>query len=324
MHTLTRRRWLASVAGTGILSTVSPVPAWVADHPSEIIDAHAHVWSSDLKKYPLAPGHSASDPWYPSFSIEELQALARPAGVTRFNLVQTPWYGLDHSYMLDAIAKDPEHFVGTGVVPAVTDVSLPSPERTMVELARGGIYAFRVRGKSTRPNPDLADGQRWMDHPGYAKMFAAAAEHNLALSFLMGPSDLPEVDRMCRRFPETPVILDHFCLVGRQNRFVEEEIDALCRMAKHKRVMLKLGAFYALGKKAPPYRDMLPLIRRVVAAVGPERSMWESDAPKQAKDGHSFEAAVAVIDKHAEFLSAADKRQILVKTAEDFFFKRKG
>ena len=153
-------------------------------------------------------------------------------------------------------------------------------------------------------------------------MFAAGAKHNLALSFLMTPADLPELDRMCRRFGDTPVIIDHFCLIGRQNMFVEDEIKALCRMARHKRVMVKLGAFYGLGKKQPPYLDMLPLIRRVVDAFGPERCMWESDAPLQAKDGNTFEAAVAVIRDHADFLSASDKRQILVKTAEDFFFKR--
>ena len=67
---------------------------------------------------------------------------------------------------------------------------------------------------------------------------------------------------------------------------------------------------------------MLPLIRRVVGASGPERCVWESDAPKQVKDGHTFETAVTIIRNHADFLSATDKQQILVKTAEDFFFKR--
>ena len=48
-----------------------------------------------------------------------------------------------------------------------------------------------------------------MDHEGYEKMFIAGAEESLALSFLMGPSDMPEVDRMCARHPDTPVIIDH-------------------------------------------------------------------------------------------------------------------
>jgi predicted TIM-barrel fold metal-dependent hydrolase len=138
----------------------------------------------------------------------------------------------------------------------------------------------------------------------------------------MSPSDLPELDRMCARFPDTPVIIDHFCLVGRQGRFSDEETAALIRMSKHKRVMLKLGGFYALGLKQPPYLDMLPLVRKLVSAFGPNRCMWESDAPMQAKAPHAYRAAVAVIQDHAGFLSTSDKHRIMAKTAEDFFFRR--
>jgi hypothetical protein len=50
--------------------------------------------------------------------------------------------------------------------------------------------------------------------------------------------------------------------------------------------------------------------------------MWESDSPLQTKDGHTFAAAVDIIRVHADFLSDSDKQQILVRTAENFFFKR--
>ena len=317
MDTMTRRNWMTSVAGAGLLGAVAPLKSYSATSKplTEIVDAHVHIWTSDTEKYPLSDGFTKQDLWYPSFSAEEVVEHGQTAGVTRFNLIQMTWYGLDHRYILDVIANDPKHFVGTGIVPALTDVALASPDRTMLALAERGVYAFRIRGRS-------GVTRRWMDFSGYDKMFAAGAKHNLALSFLMGPSDLPEVSRMCSKFPETPVILDHYSGVGGRNRFREDDIKRLCRMARHKRVMLKLGAYYALGKAKPPYLDMLPLIRRVVDAFGPQRCMWESDAPKQAKDGHTFEAAVAIIQDHADFLSAADKQQILVKTAEDFFFKR--
>ena len=63
-----------------------------------------------------------------------------------------------------------------------------------------------------------------------------------------------------------------------------------------------------------------------VLAFGPERCMWESDAPlnRDEKDEteHTFEGSVAIIRDHADFLSASDREQILAKTAEDFFFQR--
>ncbi len=319
---MSRRRWVSAVAGMGLAGAFSGsgTPSAKSYSRSRIVDAHVHVWTSDTERYPLATGFRKEDLWFPSFSIEKLLALYRPAGIGRANLIQMTWYGLDHSYILDAIASNPKQFVGTGIVPALTDVSIGSPDRAMVALAKGGIYAFRIRGRSTRP--PLGDGPQWMDHPGFEKMFEAGARHNLALSFLMTVDDLPELDRMCERHPECPVIIDHFCLIGRKRPIIDSEVRALCRMARHQRAMLKLGAFYALGAETPPYLDMLPLIERVVDAFGSERCMWESDAPLQAKTPHSFEHAVAVIRDHSDFLSSTDKDQILFRTAEDFFFNR--
>ena len=290
-----------------------------------IIDAHIHIWTSDFENYPLASGFEKSDLWLPSFTPEEYFAYSHPMGKVRINLVQMTWYGLDHSYIIDLIAESPETFVGTGIVPVVTDVSLASPDKTMIALSHKGIYAFRVRGGKTARQP-IGDVTRWLDYPGYEKMFAAGAEHNLALSFLMGLDDLPDLDRMCTRFPETPVILDHICGVRIKDAvFPEEDVKILCRMAKHKRVMVKLGPFQALGDGKAPYLELLPLIHQIVDAFGPERCMWESDSggPIVMENPQTdYPAAIALIRDAADFLSESDKQQILFKTAEDLFFNR--
>ncbi len=328
MKSFSRREWLVATGGAGLMAAAcaGKRPPKPKAREQLIVDAHVHVWTSDFKRYPLADGFEPKNLWVPSFSAERLLKEAHQSGVGKINLIQMTWYGLDHSYILDVIANDPKHFVGTGIIPAVTDVALASPDRTMVALSKKGVYAFRVRGGSSRP--PLGGGPQWMDHPGFDKMFKAGADHNLALSFLMGPRDLAEIDRMCRRFPETPVILDH--LAGVYEGSSEEEVTSLLRMAGHKRVMMKVGAFYGRGS-TPPYRSLLPLIQRVVAAFGPERCMWESDAPfppdrpsrhPLPDPPHGIEPAVALIRDHADFLSPADKEQILVKTADDFFFKR--
>jgi predicted TIM-barrel fold metal-dependent hydrolase len=302
MQDFTRRQSLATMA-----SFAAPA--------RPIFDAHVHIWIPPNAKYPHAPGTNAKSIVPPSFSAEELLKHARQSGVTKINLVQMTWYGLDHSYILDVIRKDPKTFVGTGIVPAITDVTLPSPDDTMVELARGGIYAFRLTGGQAARGAS----PQWMDRPGYQKMFTAAARHNLALSFLIGPQDLPELDRMCAKHPEAPVIIDHICRIGASGKIEETDVEALCRMARHKRILLKLGAFYALGEKRAPYTDLLPLIRRVVNAFGPDRCMWESDCPYQVQPPHAYAASVALIAEHADFLSASDKDQILFRTADKFF-----
>jgi len=285
----------------------------------KIIDAHCHVWSPDTKRYPLVAGIDKNDLRLLSFTPDDHFQYSRVAGDVRLNLVQTEEYGLDHSYILDLIAGDPRRFVGTGIVAAVVDVSLASPDDAMVALSQGGIYAFRVRGQGRR-TMSFNDWPRWLDHDGYHKMFKAGADHNLAISFLMRPDDIPELDRMCGLYPETPVIIDHLGgLEQADGKFPDEQVDALCGMARHKEVMLKVGAFQELG-----FADVLPLLRRVVDAFGPERCMWESDSggTEFVDPERDYLASIDVIRKHADFLSASEKEQILFRTAEDFFFDR--
>ena len=281
----------------------------------KLIDAHVHVWTDDTDAYPLAPGFEVADLWRRRFKPEDHAAYSHCFGTVRLNLVQMNWYGLDHSYILDLIAAAPDRFVGTGAVPAYCDVALPDPDKMMLALAQRGIYAFRVRGGSAG----------WLEHEGYGTMFETAAEHNLALSFLAGLDAVADLDRMCTRYPDTPVILDHLCGLWRDPVPAESAYQLLFRMAKHRRVMVKLGPFQAMGKRQRPYLDLLPMVRRIVDAFGPQRCMWESDSggpiwmPEPVDD---FPAAVELVRDHADFLSDSDKRQILYQTAEDFFFNR--
>jgi predicted TIM-barrel fold metal-dependent hydrolase len=92
-------------------------------------------------------------------------------------------------------------------------------------------------------------------------------------------------------------------------------------MAQYDNIMVKVSAFYALGAKTPPYRDLTELIHRVVDAFGSERLMWASDAPYQVQNEHSYAASVALMTEGLDFLSAADREQIMRGTAEGFFFR---
>ena len=289
----------------------------------DIVDAHIHVWSPDHDRYPLAPGFTADDLWHPSFTPDDHFAYSRQVGPVRINLVQMTWYGLDHSYIVDLIASDPDTFVGTGIVPAVSDVSLADPGEQMKALAEHGIYAFRVRGKGAQPQWGQSD--RWLDQEGYERMFAVGADENLAISFLTGPVDLPAIDEMCERFPDTPVILDHGGGVRvRDGAFPEEQMQTLCRLARHPRMMVKLGPLHGIGEDQAPFHDLLPMIQRVVDTFGPDRCMWESDSggPIEMKDPQrDFVASIDLI-READFLSPSDRDRILGGTANAFFFNR--
>jgi predicted TIM-barrel fold metal-dependent hydrolase len=311
---LSRRDLIKAAAGIAALSgcraTEKPARTTSGSAEPGWIDAHVHVWTDDLDAYPLAPGFTKEQMQPPRFTPEELFAHCEPCGVRRINLIQMSYYRFDNRYMLDVMAKYPGRFAGTAIV----DVTARDVADQMRRLARSGVRAFRIY-------PDLA-GQppaSWLKLDGYEAMFRAGARLNTAMSCLIDADALPELDRMCARHPDTPVIIDHLCRIGVSGRIDPHEVDALCRMSRHRRVLIKIGAFYALGMKRPPYDDLLPLVRRVTEAFGPQRCMWETDCPFQVVHG-TYEASLALIRDRCDFLTPADKEQILHKTAEAFFF----
>jgi predicted TIM-barrel fold metal-dependent hydrolase len=277
------------------------------------IDAHVHVWTPDTARYPLAAGFKKEDMKPASFTPQELFKHCKPAGVGRIALIQMSFYGFDNSYMLDMIAMHPDVFVGTAVInPLGKD-----PAGEMNDLAKKGVRAFRIHPKLTAEPID-----KWLRPEGYKKMFVAGARNNQAMACLINPDALPELDRMCTAHPDTPVIIDHLARIGSDGMIRDADVDRLCAMAKHKKVMVKVGAFYALGKKKPPYTDLGPLIKKVVSAFGANRCMWESDCPFQVQGEHTYQASVDLVRQRLDFLSDDEKDWLLRKTAERFFFAK--
>ena len=274
------------------------------------IEAHSHIWTPDTERYPLSAGfrRALMDP--PSFTPEELSAQAIPVGVNRVVLIQMSFYGYDNSYMLDAIAQSPDRYRGVAVI----DQDQEHIPATMRELKGKGVRGFRIYPKD-RPV------DRWLSFDGMRAMWTCGGEENLAMCCLMDTDGLPELDRMCTEFPDTPVVIDHLCRVGVTGQILESDDRALCDLAKHKKVTVKVSAFYALGQKKPPYHDLIPLIRRLCDAYGPDRLMWASDSPFQVVNGHSYKASINLIQTKLDFLKQADLDSLLWKTAERVFFQ---
>lgn len=273
------------------------------------IDAHVHVWSADTDRYPLKSGFSKEKLRAPSFTPEELFAHTRPCGVTRVVLIQISHYGFDNSYMLDAMHKYDGIFSGVAVIDADA-----RPREKMLELARQGVRGFRI-GTSGR------SASSWLDGEGMSAMWACGAERGLAMCPLINPEHLPALDRMCARFPGTPVVIDHLARIGIDGTFRDTDIDALCGLARHKNVHVKVSAFSALGSKKAPYLDLAPLIRRVLGAFGAQRLMWATDGPWQMMRGHTYRDSIGLIRTGLDFLTDEDRRWILRKTAERLFFR---
>jgi predicted TIM-barrel fold metal-dependent hydrolase len=309
---ISRRELLAAGLVTSAAAALSLdiATATAAEQPrGEWIDAHSHVWSPDVKKWPLANGQTAADLDPPSFTPEELLALANPVGVGRVVLIQHHTYhGWDNSYLIDCAAQRPGTFAVVGMI----DDTLPHPDVEMKRLLDKRVRGFRITPRIRQ--------EKWLTGPGMAAMWKMGAETGQAMCCLLDAADLPAVDDMCRRNPQTPVVIDHFARIGADGTIADKDVAALCKLARHKHTYVKASAYYALGKKQAPYDDLLPMLRRVLDAYGPERVMWASDAPYQVVGGHTYPDSINFIRQRADFLTDSDRSHLLLKTAHKIFF----
>lgn len=306
------RRDALTVGAAAVGAAVSPSPVQSASDDAPWIDAHSHIWPPETDRFPLAAGLTKKDLRPPSFTDEELMAVARPEGVGRVVLIQHSGYHLfDNSYLIDAVRRHPARFRFVGMV----DDRKPQAGAAMKRLLAQGATGFRIT-----PFIRKDHAEQWLDSPGMHDMWKTGAETRQALCCLIDPRQLPSVDSMCERYPDTPVVIDHFARIGTDGRMRDEDIQLLARLARHKHASVKVSAFYALGQKSPPHLELVPMIRRLVETFGPQRLMWASDAPYQLQGVNSYRASISLVRDRLDFVSAADRQWLLCKTAEKAFF----
>lgn len=303
---------LGALALAGLTNSTSAVARAEEEAAGNWIDAHSHIWPPTADRYPLAEGQTVSDLDPPSFTDEELMAIARPQGVRRVVLIQhSIYHRFDNSYLIDAAKRHPDRFRVVGMV----DEYRPDPGVAMRQLLKQKVTGFRIT-PFVRPEDD----RKWLETDGMHAMWQTAARTRQAMCCLINPSDLPRVDAMCTRHPDTPVVIDHFARIGVDGTIREQDLKNLCALARHPHTSIKVSAYYALGAKKPPHRELIPMIRRLYDVFGPERLMWASDCPYQIQGDNTYRDSIRLIRDVIDFFSPSDREWILRGTAEKVYF----
>ena len=272
------------------------------------IDSHVHTWSADTDKYPFAPEANVGDLEPRDFSAEVILGHANPSGVGRIVLVYIGFYGEDYSLMYDTVKRFPDVFRIVGNV----DHQGECVAEQMKEQLKHGVMGFRI---GVTPGA----GKGWLQDPGYETMFRTAAQTGQAICPLMHPDGIQDLDRMCSEHQDTTVVIDHMARISEINPASDDQIDALCALARFPKVYVKVSRLHSLGKKKPPHTELIPMIKRIVDAFGPERLMWGSDAPYQVIT-EKYEDSISLVRDRLDFLSDSDREHMLRNTAEKVFF----
>jgi predicted TIM-barrel fold metal-dependent hydrolase len=262
-----------------------------------MIDTHAHVISTDERRYPRAPLGGKQSDWSRErpVSAEEMLAAIDAAGIEQTVLVQaSTCYGHDNAYVADAVAAHPRRFIGVFSV----DVLAPdAPQRMRQWLDRGlaGLRIF-IAGHTTAQDARLDDPRAFA-----AWEYAIAARVPICVQLRAGA--LGQLQRMLARFPKARVLLDHMA------RPVVDDAAPLVGMAKHENLYLKLTTHNV--RELPQ-----SFFARVVNSYGAARIAWGSNYPAAAG---TLGALLADAREALAAFSAAECDWIFSRTAKSFY-----
>ncbi|HMB74221.1 MAG TPA: amidohydrolase family protein [Gammaproteobacteria bacterium] len=239
------------------------------------IDCHAHIFSADTERYPVAPlgGTLRAGELDDPVTAERLLQMLDANGVERAVVVQRAYiYGYDNAYVVEAAAKYPQQLRAVCAIDPEAD-DAPQTIRHWVE-ERGAI-GIRLT------EPSRGAGTGWLDSPQALAAWETATELGIPvrLHFFRWnrESGLPVVAGLLERFPRTQVVIDHLSNLAVEQGPPDYGLDApLAALIPYANLSLLLSTIN-LGRLAADGKPSAPVVARLVEAFGAERIMWGSD-----------------------------------------------
>jgi predicted TIM-barrel fold metal-dependent hydrolase len=231
-----------------------------------IVDTHVHVVSEDQDAYPFAPG-ALPGRWYleSPCSAEGLIEQMDATGVDRAVLVQgVGAYSFDNRYATDSATRHPGRFVSAVCVDARTEDAVETLRRQAREHAARGVRLFTI-------------GERGfaIDDPATFPLWRVAAEEGLHVIVTLLSDQLPALDRVLEKFPETPVSLDH-CGFPALTGPPWNDNTALLQLSRHANLNLKVST-HVLDATSDAVGDPGGFVAVLAEHFGARRMMWGSD-----------------------------------------------
>jgi predicted TIM-barrel fold metal-dependent hydrolase len=237
-------------------------------------------------------------------STEAMLGLMTSEGVNGALVVSPSIYGYDNSYSVGAWERHPDRFRVVGRV----DSARPDIEEVLARWGADQAYVgLRINLWAPAAVARFTGGED-------DRMLAAAQRCGLRVC-VNAPGRFDLTERIARRFPELPLIIDHLGLfeipmLDPDYGDTFAKLDGLLGLARFEQVAVKLTSLPLLSREPYPHDDVWPHLERVIAAFGPERLMWGSD---QTVFDHDYRETVDLI-RETDRLGARDKQQILGAT----------
>ena len=239
-----------------------------------MIDSHHHLWTYDAADYPWIPTGS---PLHADYGVGDLEAVARPHGVTGSVVVQARQTLAETDWLLD-LAESGDFIRGVvGWVP----LTEPGVGRTLDHLLDRPLL------RSVRHVvQDEADG--FLDQPDFNRGLGEVTRVGLVYDILVVERQLAETIRFVDRHPDQRFVLDHFGKPVIDNSQPDRRgdwFDQIGQLAERPNVWCKVSGLATEVRDAGGLQgDWTPaLLRpywdRLLETFGPGRLLFGSDWP---------------------------------------------
>lgn len=267
-----------------------------------VIDTHMHVWSLDWEQFPFSPPEATAKRPEESNTAEEVVEVMGRHAVDFMVLVQVRYYGWDNRYVADCLRRYPGKFAAQGLI----DPRDPNAaDRLTYWMKEHGFAGMRL-------SPSYDQQPEWLNSRASDPLWRRAEELGAVFNFLIREEQIPQLEEIATRFPGVPVVVDH---MGYPD--VAGETTNLLRLARLPNVTVKVTEFYNHSKtKTYPYADVLPMVRRVYDAFGPQRLMWGTGFVRGERVGRiPYGQELELIRERVPFFTPEDQEWILGRTA---------
>lgn len=264
-----------------------------------IVDAQIHIWDADRpdRPWPRAgeSGRTATAQRTVPMTATEVVAEMDAAGVDRAILVPPSWEGDRNDLALAAATAHPSRLAVMGRIPAEP----AAPSLVARWRAQPGMLGARVI---------LQSGSAWAEHGVDHWLWRAAADQGLPL--MIAPSaKMPLVAAIARRYPDLPIIIDHMgARVHQTGASAFADIEQVLALSALPNVAVKATSLPSYSALPRPWPDVMPYVRRLFDAYGPERLFWGSDLSRLPCP---YPDLVSVFANDLEWLTSADRVAVM-------------
>jgi predicted TIM-barrel fold metal-dependent hydrolase len=279
----------------GGISVSHFAPGFMTAAASPLVDAHAHVYTTDM---PLAPTAWHRPP--EDATVERYDQTLESAGVRYGVIAGASIYGDYNDYVIDAVRANKRL--------RATVIVKPDIDPYILRLMKDdGVVGIRLQWRNVASPPDLTTYE-------YRRLLRRVADLDWHVHL---HDDGPRLPAPIAALEASGVklVIDHFGRPDPKHGMNCAGFQAVLRSVERGRTWVKLSAGYRL--EPPALAETLA--RELLKVAGPERLLWGSDWPFAA-----FENKVRYADTIADFARWVPdpvlRDQIAGETAMQLYF----